>query len=79
MVLSAQAGQGLQIGGQLARRDGQVFYSLRFENNTQGPLDGFMIQFNKNFFGLASAGPLQVCTHNIIFKAVNAFMDWAKL
>ncbi|CAM6092286.1 unnamed protein product [Calypogeia fissa] len=60
VVLSAQAGQGLQIGGQLIRRDGQIFYSLKFDNNTQGPLDGFMIQFNKNSFGLASAGPLQV-------------------
>ncbi|BBN00025.1 AP-1 complex subunit beta-1 [Marchantia polymorpha subsp. ruderalis] len=60
VLLSAQDGQGLQICGQLIRRDGQVFYSLRFENNTQMPLDGFMIQFNKNLFGLASAGPLQV-------------------
>ncbi|CAL5384478.1 unnamed protein product [Camellia sinensis] len=30
------------------------------ENNSQIPLDGFMIQFNKNTFGLAAAGPLQV-------------------
>ncbi|CAL5341926.1 unnamed protein product [Camellia sinensis] len=30
------------------------------ENNSQIPLDGFMIQFNKNTFGLAAAGLLQV-------------------
>ncbi|KAF6176253.1 hypothetical protein GIB67_023544 [Kingdonia uniflora] len=60
VVLQASAGQGLQISAQLTRRDGQIFYSMLFENNTQTPLDGFMIQFNKNMFGLAAAGPLQV-------------------
>ena len=28
-------------------------YKLHFHNGTQGPLDNFMIQFNKNTFGLA--------------------------
>ncbi|KAI4338682.1 hypothetical protein MLD38_023708 [Melastoma candidum] len=60
VVLPASTGQGLQIGAQLTRRDGQVFYSMSFENNSQVALDGFMIQFNKNTFGLAAAGPLQV-------------------
>ncbi|KAI7989440.1 Beta-adaptin-like protein C [Camellia lanceoleosa] len=60
VVLPASTGQGLQISAQLVRRDGQIFYSLLFENNSQIPLDGFMIQFNKNTFGLAAAGPLQV-------------------
>ncbi|CAL0314530.1 unnamed protein product [Lupinus luteus] len=60
IVVPASTGQGLQISAQLIRQDGQVFYSLLFENTTQVPLDGFMIQFNKNTFGLAAAGPLQV-------------------
>ncbi|CAL5442593.1 unnamed protein product [Camellia sinensis] len=60
VVLPASTGQGLQISAQLVRRDGQIFYSLLFENNSQIPLDGFMIQFNKNTFGLAAAGPLEV-------------------
>uniref|UniRef100_A0A9I9CM22 Beta-adaptin-like protein n=1 Tax=Cucumis melo TaxID=3656 RepID=A0A9I9CM22_CUCME len=60
ILLPASAAQGLQISAQLTRVDGQVFYSLLFENNTQITLDGFMIQFNKNTFGLAAAGPLQV-------------------
>ncbi|KAL3619266.1 hypothetical protein CASFOL_036836 [Castilleja foliolosa] len=60
VLLSAHAGQGLQISAQLIRRDGQIFYSMLFENNSQIPLDGFMIQFNKNTFGLAAGGPLQV-------------------
>ncbi|CAM6037567.1 unnamed protein product [Sphagnum compactum] len=60
VLLPATSGQGLQISGQLIRRDGHVFYSLKFDNLSQTFLDGFMIQFNKNTFGLAAAGPLQV-------------------
>lgn len=60
VLLSAASGQGLQISGQLVRRDGQVFYSMLFENNSKVPVDGFMIQFNKNTFGLAAGAPLQV-------------------
>ncbi|EOA15455.1 hypothetical protein CARUB_v10004102mg [Capsella rubella] len=60
VVLPASKGQGLQISAQLTRQDGQVFYSMLLENNSQSVLDGFMIQFNKNSFGLAAVGPLQV-------------------
>ncbi|KAF8077332.1 hypothetical protein N665_1046s0020 [Sinapis alba] len=60
VVLPASSGQGLQISAQLTRQDGQVFYSMLLENNSQSVLDGFMIQFNKNSFGLAAAEPLQV-------------------
>lgn len=60
VLLPATSGQGLQISGQLIRRDGKVYYSLKFENLSQVPLDGFMIQFNKNTFGLAAGGALQV-------------------
>ncbi|KAH6836168.1 Adaptin family protein [Perilla frutescens var. hirtella] len=60
VVLPAATSQGLQINAQMIRRDGQIFYSMVFENNSQVPLDGFMIQFNKNTFGLAAGGPLQV-------------------
>ncbi|KAG8486815.1 hypothetical protein CXB51_020342 [Gossypium anomalum] len=60
ILLPAYTGQGLQISAQLAQQDGQIFYSLMFENNSQITLDGFLIQFNKNSFGLAAAGPLQV-------------------
>ncbi|KAJ6701750.1 BETA-ADAPTIN-LIKE PROTEIN B [Salix koriyanagi] len=60
VLLPASTGQGLQISAQLKGQDGQIFYSLLFENNSQIPLDGFMIQFNKNSLGLAAAGPLQV-------------------
>nr|CAD1828380.1 unnamed protein product [Ananas comosus var. bracteatus] len=60
VLLPSSTGQGLQISAQLVRRDGQIFYNIQFENNSQIVLDGFMIQFNKNTFGLAAAGPLQV-------------------
>ncbi|OAY82029.1 Beta-adaptin-like protein C [Ananas comosus] len=60
VLLPSSTGQGLQITAQLVRRDGQIFYNIQFENNSQIVLDGFMIQFNKNTFGLAAAGPLQV-------------------
>ncbi|KAG0484832.1 hypothetical protein HPP92_008911 [Vanilla planifolia] len=62
VLLPSSTGQGLQISAQLVRRDGQVFYSLLLENSSQMVLDGFMIQFNKNTFGLAAAGPLQIPT-----------------
>lgn len=67
VLLPASTGQGLQISAQLSRQDGQIFYSLLFENNTQVTLDGFMIQFNKNSLGLAAAGPLQVNTTCVAF------------
>lgn len=67
VLLPAGSGQGLQISAQLVRQDGQIFYSLLFENSTQITLDGFMIQFNKNSFGLAAAGPLQVITTCVVF------------
>ncbi|RZB79103.1 beta-adaptin-like protein C [Glycine soja] len=60
IVLPTSVGHGFQVSAQLTRQDGQIFYSMLFENNTHVPLDGFMIQFNKNTFGLAAAGPLQV-------------------
>lgn len=60
VILPVASGQGLQISAQLVRRGGKIFYSLMLENNTETPLDGFMFQFNKNTFGLAAGGPLQV-------------------
>nr|GMC87089.1 beta-adaptin-like protein B [Ipomoea batatas] len=61
-VLPASTGEGLQISVQLTRRDGQIFYSMLFENNSQIPLDGFMIQFNKNTFGVAAGG---ICKYSV--------------
>lgn len=65
VLLPESTGQGLQISAQLTRQDDQIFYSLLFENNSQVAIDGFMIQFNKNTFGLAAAGPLQVASFKV--------------
>lgn len=75
VVLPASTGQGLQISAQLVRRDGQIFYSLLFENNSQIPLDGFLIQFNKNTFGVAAAGPLQVVVTSTIMNQMVFFFN----
>ncbi|GJX17819.1 beta-adaptin-like protein B, partial [Tanacetum coccineum] len=60
VLLPATSGQGLEISAELVRMDGQIFYSIMFENSTNTPLDGFMIQLNKNTFGLSAGGPLQL-------------------
>ncbi|GAQ78829.1 adapitin protein [Klebsormidium nitens] len=62
ILLQASAAQGLQISGQMVRKNGQIFYDLTFDNQGTVPLDGFMIQFNKNTFGLAAGSPLQLPT-----------------
>ena len=67
-LLRATSGQGLQISGQLTRPEGKVFYNLKFENHSQIPLDTFMIQFNRNTFGLAAGGPLPVHMLICLFK-----------
>lgn len=51
-ILAAEQGKGLAILGQLSRRAGAIAYRLEFENTTTTTLDGFMIQMNKNAFGL---------------------------
>ncbi|CAN1253935.1 Beta-adaptin-like protein B [Linum perenne] len=43
VVLPAAAALGLQISAHLILRDGHIFYNVLFENNTQMPLDGFLI------------------------------------
>lgn len=46
-----------------------MYYNLRFENHTQIALDTFMIQFNKNTFGIAAGGPLQVSPAVLVIEA----------
>ena len=60
VVLTADKGKGLEISGKLSRSAGQTSYSLSFKNTTGGVLDGLMIQFNKNSFGLLPGGSLQL-------------------
>ena len=61
VILSADKGKGLEISGKLEKSpSGPIVYSLSFRNATQGVLDGLMIQFNKNSFGLMPGGSLQL-------------------
>lgn len=56
VLLSVDKGKGLAIRGKLEHVQGDLVYSLNFENVSTGVgLDGLMIQFNKNAFGLAPA------------------------
>ncbi|KAL6772025.1 AP1B1 [Auxenochlorella protothecoides x Auxenochlorella symbiontica] len=54
VLLAAEAGKGLVIRGGVEREaGGQLAYQLHLENAGAGvPLDGFMIQLNKNGWGL---------------------------
>ena len=60
VLLAAAKGQGMEISGSLARKNGQVVDDLTFTNKGSMPLSGVMIQFNKNSFGLAAGAALQV-------------------
>jgi hypothetical protein len=58
--LSSQSGNGMQIIGTFARRQGQMQMDLVFNNLSQQPLSGFAIQFNKNSFGITPASSLNI-------------------
>lgn len=60
VILDASKGNGLEICGKLIRSDRQIVYDLTFTNKSPAARDGFMIQFNKNTFGLTMAQPLSV-------------------
>eukprot|EP01112_Ceratiomyxa_fruticulosa_P023711 TRINITY_DN9195_c0_g2_i1.p1 TRINITY_DN9195_c0_g2~~TRINITY_DN9195_c0_g2_i1.p1 ORF type:complete len:605 (+),score=128.39 TRINITY_DN9195_c0_g2_i1:260-2074(+) len=53
VVLSVDQGKGMQINGLFTRRDGRLVLDLQFTNLTSQPMGNFVIQFDKNSFGLA--------------------------
>tara|TARA_B110000977_G_scaffold75465_1_gene101813 strand:- start:9575 stop:12316 length:2742 start_codon:yes stop_codon:yes gene_type:complete len=56
LLLTAEKGDGLQISGVvIAGPAGSPVYDLTFTNQTQTPLEGFQLQFNKNAFSLVPA------------------------
>ncbi|KAG2441207.1 hypothetical protein HYH02_010051 [Chlamydomonas schloesseri] len=44
---------GVSVSGRLVRQGGQVVYLLALKNDTAAPVDGLMIQTNRNSFGLS--------------------------
>ena len=56
LVLGAAEGRGLEIRARLLGDlafPASLSYEMTFENRTPSPLDGFMVQFNQNWAGLA--------------------------
>lgn len=49
--------KGLIIAGHLVRQSGQMIYQMQVTNSTGAVLDGFMIQTNKNSFGISPQSP----------------------
>ncbi|XP_041692313.1 AP-1 complex subunit beta-1 isoform X4 [Coregonus clupeaformis] len=60
--LPAMKAKGLEISGTFARRAGVIQMELILTNKAMSVMTDFAIQFNRNSFGLAPAGPLQVLT-----------------
>uniref|UniRef100_A0A6Q2X0H8 AP complex subunit beta n=1 Tax=Esox lucius TaxID=8010 RepID=A0A6Q2X0H8_ESOLU len=58
--LPAMKAKGLEISGTFARRAGVIQMELTLTNKAMSVMTDFAIQFNRNSFGLAPAGPLQV-------------------
>ncbi|KAM9744114.1 AP-1 complex subunit beta-1 isoform 4-T4 [Menidia menidia] len=60
--LPAMKAKGLEILGTFARRAGVIQMEMTLTNKAMSVMTDFAIQFNRNSFGLAPAGPLQVLT-----------------
>jgi AP-1 complex subunit beta-1 len=60
VLLSREAGSGMEVQGLFVRRGGQIALDLTFVNHTAAPMSDFGIQFNKNSFALAPVVPLRV-------------------
>ncbi|CAG9460990.1 unnamed protein product [Pedinophyceae sp. YPF-701] len=54
-LLTPEQGRGMRILGRMARVQGGAALQLQVDNTTGAPVDGFMIQVNKNAFGLQPA------------------------
>jgi hypothetical protein len=49
VLLSADKGKGLEVRGAFVRRGGSgPILALTLANFSNAPMDGFMVQFNKN-------------------------------
>ncbi|XP_076854109.1 LOW QUALITY PROTEIN: AP-1 complex subunit beta-1 [Brachyhypopomus gauderio] len=60
--LHAMKAKGLEISGSFSRRGGVIHMDMSLTNKAMSVMTDFAIQFNRNSFGLAPAGPLQFLT-----------------
>eukprot|EP01135_Chromosphaera_perkinsii_P001441 Nk52_evm9s169 gene=Nk52_evmTU9s169 len=58
--LSAEKGKGCEVQGTFSRRDGAAYMDLVITNRGMQPVTGFAMQFNRNSFGLAPDGGMNV-------------------
>ncbi|KAF3850816.1 hypothetical protein F7725_012588, partial [Dissostichus mawsoni] len=58
----AMKAKGLEISGTFVRRSGVIQMEMTLNNKAMSVMSDFAIQFNRNSFGLAPAGPLQILT-----------------
>jgi len=70
LLLSVEQGRGMQIAGAFTRSGGKLVLDLTFTNFSPNPMGNFVIQFDKNAFGLAPAA-VQVPT-NVIGQGQSA-------
>jgi len=52
VVLHPEQGSGISIRAKTARENGEIVYKLSITNGTASQLSSFMLQFNRNSFGL---------------------------
>ncbi len=52
VICTAQQGDGMEIKGQLVRRNRETMYDMVISNHTQQSLSGIAVQFNENIFSL---------------------------
>jgi len=55
VVLPADQGKGMQVSATFSRRDGRLGLDMSISNFTPNPMGNFVVQFDKNTFGLAPA------------------------
>lgn len=53
LVLPSDQGKGMQISAAFVRRDGRLALDIAISNFTPSPMGNFVIQFDKNSFGIA--------------------------
>lgn len=65
MLLSAEKGRGLEVRGAFVRRGGSgPVLALTLANYSNAPMDGFMVQFNKNLYAAHSPSARHAHAHD---------------
>jgi vesicle coat complex subunit len=60
IILTADAGKGLQLRNSFSRENGAVNMNFTIENKSSQPLSTFLLKFNVNYMNLTPTGPIKV-------------------